>query len=74
MNIEALKHRDILSKYKTKLCKKPSDQCKFKFFNAKDSGEIVVLCTGSHNVADDRRSPFIDSGSSSLVYIGELCE
>ena len=64
INLEALKYRDILSKYKTKLCKKPSDQCKFKFFVPKDTGEIVVLCTGNHNVADERRCPFLNSTSS----------
>ncbi len=61
---EALKYRDILANYKTRRCKKPDDQCKFKKFTEKDVGEILVLCTGSHNMADERRSPFIYGESS----------
>ena len=59
--MEAIKYRDILSKYKVRICKKPEEQCKFKYFYPKDTGEIVVLCTNFHNIADERRYPFIDS-------------
>ena len=49
---EALKIRDILANYKIRSCKKPDNQCKFKKFLEKDVGEILVLCTGTHNLAD----------------------
>eukprot|EP01016_Furgasonia_blochmanni_P028059 TRINITY_DN2949_c0_g1_i2.p1 TRINITY_DN2949_c0_g1~~TRINITY_DN2949_c0_g1_i2.p1 ORF type:complete len:405 (-),score=73.83 TRINITY_DN2949_c0_g1_i2:333-1547(-) len=73
-NTEVLKTREILSKYKSKKCRKPEDQCKFKTFAQKDTGEIVVLCTGSHNNADDRRPPFADTVSCRVNYSNELCE
>ena len=55
-----IKYRSILAKYKTELCRKNETQCKFKSFSQKDTGEIVVLCTGIHNQGDKRRNPFID--------------